>query len=91
MHRVHHSVENDECNSNFGFSLTWWDRLFGTYCVQARAPQESMVIGLRGHTSPQDVARLDGMLMMPFKTQADGYSINRRQRSDQTLTSSTRH
>jgi hypothetical protein len=41
-----------------------------------------MVIGLRGHTSPQDVARLDGMLMMPFKTQADGYSINRRQRSD---------
>ena len=30
MHRVHHSVEDDEANSNFGFSLPWWDRLFGT-------------------------------------------------------------
>src|SRR5687768_13633132 len=28
MHRVHHSVEDDETNSNFGFNLAWWDRLF---------------------------------------------------------------
>ncbi len=78
MHRVHHSVEDDECNSNFGFNLTWWDRLLGTYRAQARAPQTSMVIGLRGHTNPTEVARLDGMLLMPFKTEADGYAINRR-------------
>ena len=84
MHRVHHSVEDDECNSNFGFSLTWWDRLFGTYRAQARAPQESMAIGLRGHSNPTEVARLDGMLLMPFKTQADGYAINRRQWTDRT-------
>lgn len=84
MHRVHHSVESDESNSNFGFSLTWWDRLFGTYRAQARAPQESMTIGLRGHTNPSEVARLDGMLMMPFKTQADGYTINSRHRSEET-------
>jgi sterol desaturase/sphingolipid hydroxylase (fatty acid hydroxylase superfamily) len=87
MHRVHHSMEDDECNSNFGFSLTWWDHLFGTYHAQARALQESMVIGLRGHTNPSEVARLDGMLMMPFKTRADGYSINRRQWSDETSAS----
>jgi sterol desaturase/sphingolipid hydroxylase (fatty acid hydroxylase superfamily) len=31
MHRVHHSVERRETNSNFGFNLPWWDRLFGTY------------------------------------------------------------
>ncbi len=31
MHRVHHSVEDFETNSNFGFNLPWWDRLFGTY------------------------------------------------------------
>jgi sterol desaturase/sphingolipid hydroxylase (fatty acid hydroxylase superfamily) len=37
MHRVHHSVEDDETNSNFGFSLPWWDRLFGTYRAQPRA------------------------------------------------------
>ncbi|PUD97944.1 MAG: hypothetical protein C3L24_13690, partial [Candidatus Sedimenticola endophacoides] len=37
MHRVHHSVEDDETNSNFGFNLPWWDRLFGTYRAQPRA------------------------------------------------------
>ena len=37
MHRVHHSIEDDETNSNFGFNLPWWDRLFGTYRAQPRA------------------------------------------------------
>ena len=36
MHRVHHSVEDDETNSNFGFNLSCWDRLFGTYRRQPR-------------------------------------------------------
>lgn len=67
MHRVHHSVEKDESNSNFGFNLTWWDRLFGTYREQARAGQMQMVFGLQGHTDPHEVAHLPGMLIMPFK------------------------
>lgn len=46
MHRVHHSVEDDEINSNFGFNLTWWDRLFGTYREQPRAGQLGMTIGI---------------------------------------------
>lgn len=78
MHRVHHSVENDECNTNFGFNLTWWDRLSGTYRAQARAPQISMRIGIHGHTNPREVAYLGGMLLMPFHVEADGYAINRR-------------
>ena len=40
MHRVHHSVEDDETNTNFGFNLPWWDRLFGTYREQPRAGHE---------------------------------------------------
>ena len=67
MHRVHHSVELDESNTNFGFNLVWWDRLFGTYREQPRAGQVGMVIGLQGHTDPREVARLDGMLRLPFK------------------------
>ena len=67
MHRVHHSVEEDETNSNFGFNLPWWDRLLGTYREQARAGQVGMTIGLHGHTDPREVARLDGMLSMPFR------------------------
>ena len=36
MHRVHHSIDPRETNSNFGFNLPWWDRLFGTYRAQPR-------------------------------------------------------
>jgi sterol desaturase/sphingolipid hydroxylase (fatty acid hydroxylase superfamily) len=80
MHRVHHSVEDDETNSNFGFNLPWWDRLLGTYREQPRAGQIGMTIGIHGHTDLREVARLDGMLLMPFKgeVEAEGYAINRR-------------
>src|SRR2546425_3332992 len=37
MHRLHHSVDATETNSNFGFALTWWDRLFGTYRAEPAA------------------------------------------------------
>jgi sterol desaturase/sphingolipid hydroxylase (fatty acid hydroxylase superfamily) len=84
VHRVHHSVEADECNSNFGFSLTWWDRLFGTYRAQARAAQGSMAIGLHGHTDVREVAHLGGMLLMPFRGAAGGYAINSRQWTDKS-------
>lgn len=82
MHRVHHSVEDDETNSNFGFSLTWWDRLFGTYRDQPRAGHVGMVIGIHGHTDPREVDRLDGMLLLPFKGEIKDYAINRRNYSD---------
>jgi sterol desaturase/sphingolipid hydroxylase (fatty acid hydroxylase superfamily) len=78
MHRVHHSVEDDESNSNFGFNLTWWDRLFGTYREQPRAGQLGMTIGIHDHTDPHEVARLPGMLALPFKGQITDYAINRR-------------
>jgi sterol desaturase/sphingolipid hydroxylase (fatty acid hydroxylase superfamily) len=71
MHRVHHSVEVDETHSNFGFNLPWWDRLFGTYRAQPRFGQLGMTIGLYGHTDVREVARLDGMLQMPFKGKVD--------------------
>lgn len=60
MHRIHHSVDSDEHNRNFGFCLTWWDRLFGSYRDQPRATHEQMQIGLAGFRAPSDqsVARL---------------------------------
>jgi len=78
MHRVHHSVEDDESNSNFGFNLTWWDRLFGTYREQPRGGQLGMVIGIHGHADPHEVARLPGMLMLPFKGRGTDDAIKRR-------------
>lgn len=82
MHRVHHSVEDDETNSNFGFSLPWWDRLFGTYRDQPRGGHEAMKIGIRSYSSAKDVSWITGMLTLPFKGKITDYAINRRQWGD---------
>jgi sterol desaturase/sphingolipid hydroxylase (fatty acid hydroxylase superfamily) len=79
MHRVHHSVEDDEANSNFGFSLPWWDRLFGTYRDQPRAGHEAMSIGIHTYNKPKLVVWLPGMLMLPFIGKVASYAINRRE------------
>lgn len=78
MHRVHHSVEADETNSNFGFNLPWWDRLFGTYREQPRAGHEAMIIGIHDYNSPRQVSWLHKMLMLPFIGKITDYTINRR-------------
>jgi sterol desaturase/sphingolipid hydroxylase (fatty acid hydroxylase superfamily) len=82
MHRVHHSVEDDETNSNFGFNLSIWDRLFGTYRDYPRAGHEGMTIGIRDHRDPREVDQLPGMLALPFRGDVTGYAINRRQWTD---------
>jgi len=79
MHRVHHSVEDDEANSNFGFNLPWWDRLFGTYRDQPRAGHAAMTIGIHKYRDTKQVAWLPGMLALPFVGRITGYAINRRE------------
>jgi len=79
MHRVHHSIEDDEANSNFGFSLPWWDRLFGTYRDQPRGGHEGMTIGIRKFREIKQVAWFPGMMILPFKGKISDYAINRRQ------------
>jgi len=46
MHQVHHSIEREETDSNFGFNLPWWDRMFGTYRAAPRAGEKGIVIEL---------------------------------------------
>ncbi len=82
MHRVHHSIEDDETNSNFGFNLSCWDRLFGTYRDQPRGGHEGMTIGIRAFRTPGAVSWLPGLLALPFRGRISGYVINRRQWSD---------
>jgi sterol desaturase/sphingolipid hydroxylase (fatty acid hydroxylase superfamily) len=77
MHRVHHSVVHNETNSNFGFNVPWWDRLFGTYRAQPAAGHEAMTIGVDAFRSPADL-RLDRLLLQPFRDTPGGYAINRR-------------
>lgn len=77
MHRVHHSVVYNESGSNFGFSLPWWDRLFGTYKAAPAAGHLGMTIGVDAFRSAGD-SRLDRLLIQPLLNTAGGYAINRR-------------
>lgn len=66
MHRVHHSIAKAETNSNFGFNLPWWDRLFGTYRAQPEAGHAAMTIGIDRFRDPGEL-RLDRLLTQPFR------------------------
>jgi sterol desaturase/sphingolipid hydroxylase (fatty acid hydroxylase superfamily) len=77
MHRLHHSVDATETNSNFGFALTWWDRLFGTYCAEPVAGHERMIIGVDQFRARREVW-LDRLLLQPFHDDTGPYAINRR-------------
>ncbi|MGB0681530.1 MAG: sterol desaturase family protein [Magnetovibrionaceae bacterium] len=67
MHRVHHSWHWEETDSNYGFNLSVWDRLFGTYRVEARDGQEGMTIGLESFRDPSNL-RLDKLITLPFRS-----------------------
>jgi sterol desaturase/sphingolipid hydroxylase (fatty acid hydroxylase superfamily) len=80
MHRVHHSIAAPETNSNFGFNLPWWDRLFGTYRDQPEAGHEAMIIGVEQFREPVE-QRLDRMLTQPFRKGDGSYALGRRERA----------
>lgn len=78
MHRVHHSIVVRETNSNFGFNLPWWDRLFGTYRAQPQAGHEGMTIGVK-EIRDSGEQRLDRMLTQPFRAGDSSYALGKRE------------
>ena len=66
MHRVHHSWRREETDSNYGFNLPWWDRLFGTYRAQPAGGHEAMTVGLEQFRTRRDLW-LDRMLLQPLR------------------------
>ena len=64
MHRVHHSAHRHEHDSNYGFSLSIWDRMFGTYIAQPEAGHDDMQVGLRWQDDRP--SRLGWSLALPF-------------------------
>ena len=76
MHRVHHSDIKRETNSNYGFNLSWWDRLFGTYRAQPELGHTGMTIGLKQFRDPARLT-LGRLLLLPFQGRVGEYPINR--------------
>ena len=77
MHRIHHSVSENEANSNFGFFISVWDRLFGTYTKEPKEGHAGMQIGLNNFREPkwQD---LRWLIYLPFVSKIKHYAINKR-------------
>lgn len=75
MHRVHHSINDYETNSNYGFNLSIWDRLFGTYIAQPELGHEGMTIGIVKFRDKK-FQTLPWMLIQPFIGKVEEYVIN---------------
>lgn len=68
MHRVHHSIEREETDSNYGFNLAIWDRFFGTYVAQPKAGHEGMKIGLPQFYKTTLPTKLGWSFLLPFSS-----------------------
>jgi sterol desaturase/sphingolipid hydroxylase (fatty acid hydroxylase superfamily) len=66
MHRIHHSIEAAETNSNFGFNFSLWDRMFGTYRSAPALGQLGMTVGVEQFRDPRELW-LDRMLTQPLR------------------------
>jgi sterol desaturase/sphingolipid hydroxylase (fatty acid hydroxylase superfamily) len=69
MHQVHHSIARAETDSNFGFNLPWWDRMFGTYRAVPKAGEAGIVIGLPIFRELAEL-RIARLLTQPFRNAA---------------------
>ena len=67
MHRVHHSLVAAERNSNYGFCLSVWDRLFGTYVPEPAGGQAGLRIGFPGFSDARVSTTFLGVLGIPFR------------------------
>ncbi|WP_407644867.1 sterol desaturase family protein [Candidatus Thiothrix anitrata] len=88
FHRVHHSWYPHETNSNFGFNLSIWDRMMGTYRAQPDDGHDGMTIGINQFRDPK-WERLDKMLIQPFVGPTNSYPLNQRGEANLAQTPAT--
>lgn len=77
-HRIHHSVIRSETDSNYGFSISLWDRLFKTYRAKPEKSQLTLDIGLPEYREPQEVGFIQ-CLLIPFRPYPSQRNKNNKQ------------
>lgn len=80
MHRVHHSAEMRETDSNYGFNFSFWDRIFGTYIDQPEKGHQGMTIGI-SEWQDERPASLGWSLAVPFVEQRPATPTHRETRA----------
>src|ERR1700724_407203 len=79
MHRVHHSILSRETNSNFGFNLPWWDRLFGTYRAQPHRAARKLGRFVTAHSGAPRELGFHRIFPHPFRGAPGPYPLGERQ------------
>ena len=66
MHRIHHSVHKEELNSNYGFNISFWDKIFSSYTAKPKDEYETMTIGLANLQDKKQMTNILSLLNLPF-------------------------
>lgn len=66
FHRIHHSIHTNELKSNYGFSLSIWDRIFRSYTKKPKDGYENMTIGLKEYRDQNKIVFILDLIKMPF-------------------------
>lgn len=67
VHRIHHSTVKKETDSNYGFSIALWDRIFKTYVAKPKATQTTLIIGLPEYREQKELGFIQ-LLLLPFQS-----------------------
>jgi sterol desaturase/sphingolipid hydroxylase (fatty acid hydroxylase superfamily) len=68
LHRIHHSQAKSESHTNYGFSVSWWDRLFNSFTSRAAHSDETLPIGQKDVPASKENASFIALLLQPFKS-----------------------
>ena len=76
IHRIHHSTVQSETDSNYGFSISLWDRVFKTYMAEPEKTQTTLDIGLPEYRKQEELGFIK-LLLLPFR-----YQLSQRNKAD---------
>lgn len=66
LHRIHHSQAKTESSSNYGFSVSWWDKLFSSFTPTSTCNDETLNLGQKDVPAHKSNATVTALLMLPF-------------------------
>ena len=72
LHRIHHSQAKQYSNTNYGFSVTWWDKLFNSFTSQSRVDDATFEIGQKDIPAVKENASVLALLKQPFNHKPEG-------------------
>jgi sterol desaturase/sphingolipid hydroxylase (fatty acid hydroxylase superfamily) len=88
MHGIHHSIVEEETNSNFSVVFRWWDLIHGT--LKLNVKQSEVVIGVPAYLDRED-NKLLNLLILPFRKQREYWRLPENEQPERVPSAGSRH